>query len=149
MGLRYVNPSLAVTLDTWQNITSAENDNDPVYDHIAIQANGILDHNSAGNLAGPVEIIASTSNAEDCKTHLFKITWDASAKKLVAFIDGIQRVSLIQDIVNTIFKTIAPQQIKKCIKMCFVPGRAQRIRRQPLEKRPRKTRLKSPHVRAA
>lgn len=104
MGFRNVSPSLGVTLDTWQNISSPEQDHDPVFDHIAIQANGNLDHNSAGNLAGPVEIIANTNNSEDCKTHLLKITWDAVQKKMVAMVDGVQRVSITQDIVNTIFK---------------------------------------------
>ena len=40
LGYAGINPSFSVEFDTWQNSQYA----DPTYDHIAIQKNGILNH---------------------------------------------------------------------------------------------------------
>src|SRR5579875_1655079 len=55
LGFGGVMPSVGITLDTWQNIE----DNDPAYDHIAIQTNGVIRHGTASDLAAPVPISAS------------------------------------------------------------------------------------------
>ena len=47
LGYNGITPAVGVTIDTWQN----GNDNDPAYDHIAIQLNGDLNHNTANNIA--------------------------------------------------------------------------------------------------
>lgn len=62
-GLGYdgITPAVGVTIDTWQN----GNDNDPAFDHIAIQLNGNLNHNVANNIAGPVTAINGNNNIED------------------------------------------------------------------------------------
>ena len=60
MGFAGVSPSIGIALDTYQNL----NQNDPVYDHISIQSNGIVNHSS--DLAGPVAVSASSGNVEDC-----------------------------------------------------------------------------------
>jgi hypothetical protein len=91
---------LGLLLDTYQNSSP---DNDPTYDHIAIQRNGDLNHNVANNLAGPVTILAGNDNAEDCNWHFLKVSWDANTKKLDAYFDGVLRVSTINDMVNTTF----------------------------------------------
>ena len=63
-GMGYLNfgTSLAVEFDTYQNSSPYS---DPAFDHIAIQSNGNVDHNSALNLAGPVQMNATNANTED------------------------------------------------------------------------------------
>lgn len=97
LGIQGVAPSLAITIDTWQNTI----DNDPPYDHLAIQKNGDLNHNSASNLAGPVQ--ASNINIEDCAWHVLHITWDPGSKALTAQIDNKDKVQAVVDMVATIF----------------------------------------------
>lgn len=100
LGFQGIVPSIGITLDTYQNSSP---DNDPSYDHIAIQRNGDLNHNSANNLAGPVTIISGNNNVEDGLWHVLKINWDAASKKMDCFFDGVLRVSVVNDFVNTTF----------------------------------------------
>ncbi|MFT3912416.1 MAG: gliding motility-associated C-terminal domain-containing protein [Ferruginibacter sp.] len=100
LGFGGVSPSIGVTLDTYQNSMP---DSDPVYDHIAIQRNGVLDHLSTNNLAGPVQIINGVDNAEDGQWHKLKIVWDATTHTLEAWIDGSLRVTHTEDLVATTF----------------------------------------------
>ena len=93
-------PSLGVTIDTYQNF----NDDDPPYDHIAIQANGDVEHASPNNLAGPVKALANSDNIEDCKWHLLRINWQPSKQLLDVSIDGYKRLSLQKDIISTLFQ---------------------------------------------
>ncbi|MDB5223299.1 MAG: hypothetical protein JWN83_1966 [Chitinophagaceae bacterium] len=99
LGYEGITPSIGVTLDTWQNT----NNNDPVYDHLAIQINGDLNHTSANNLAGAVTISASADNVEDCNWHILKISWDATSKKYEIYFDGVLRLSLTKDFVTDVF----------------------------------------------
>lgn len=100
LGVAGVSPSIAVTLDTYQNINP---DNDPVADHIAIQRNGDLNHLSSNNLAGPIAADALSNNIEDGRVRKLRVTWDAVTKTLTTYMDGLQRVSTINDFVNTTF----------------------------------------------
>lgn len=77
LGFQGIVPSIGITLDTYQNSSS---DNDPSYDHIAIQRNGDLNHSSANNLAGPVQASATNVNIEDGANHTLRISWDAVTK---------------------------------------------------------------------
>ncbi len=99
MGFQGIAPSIGVTLDTYQNSDNA----DPSADHIAIQRNGDLSHNTANNLAGPMPISALSNNVEDGVTHKLRVVWDAVNKTLTTFFDGIQRVAVTNDFVNTTF----------------------------------------------
>src|SRR6185295_17726189 len=47
LGFEGVSPSVGISLDTWQNLRR----NDPSYDHISIQLNGVVTHGN--DLAGP------------------------------------------------------------------------------------------------
>lgn len=100
-GLGYdgITPAVGVTIDTWQN----GNDNDPAFDHIAIQLNGNLNHNVANNIAGPVTAINGNDNIEDGVWHSFRIQWDAATKTFSAYIDGSLRVSAVNDFVTNVF----------------------------------------------
>ena len=100
LGFQNITPSIGVTLDTYQNSSP---DNDPSYDHIAIQRNGDLNHSSANNLAGFVPISATSNNVEDGNWHTLKVIWNATTKTLEAYFDGVLRVSVVNDIVNTTF----------------------------------------------
>jgi gliding motility-associated-like protein len=97
MGFEGVQPSIGIALDTWQNFDY----NDPAYDHISIQANGVLNHNN--DLAGPVPVSSTSDNVEDCKWHVLRIDWDAATHTLKAFFDGVPRVEKQIDLVSTIF----------------------------------------------
>jgi gliding motility-associated-like protein len=100
LGFQNIAPSIGVTLDTYQNSSP---DNDPSYDHIAIQRNGDLNHSSSNNLAGYVPISATSNNVEDGNWHTLKVTWNATTKTLEAYFDGVLRVTVINDMVNTTF----------------------------------------------
>jgi len=97
MGFSGVSPSIGIALDTWQNF----NLNDPIFDHISIQANGNVSHGT--DLAGPVQASSSSDNIEDCSWHVFRITWDPSTQWLRAYFDGHLRVEAQVNLVSTIF----------------------------------------------
>lgn len=97
MGFSGITPSIGITLDTWQNF----NLNDPVYDHISIQANGNPAHGS--DLAGPVQASSSSDNIEDCLWHIFRITWDPVTHWVRAYFDDHLRVETQVNMIATIF----------------------------------------------
>ncbi|MEO6133918.1 MAG: PKD domain-containing protein [Ginsengibacter sp.] len=100
MGFSGVSPSVGVLLDTWQNTE----DNDPAFDHISIQANGVIGHHGA-DLSGPVPIpiLATSDNIEDGQWHVLRIKWDPSTFILKTWVDGAERVSATKDLVKDIF----------------------------------------------
>jgi len=97
LGFEGITPSIGIALDTWQN----SNNNDPYYDHISIQANGVITHGA--DLAGPVQASATSLNIEDCQWHTLRIRWDAVSYKMEVYFDAILRLSINQNIVSTIF----------------------------------------------
>ena len=100
MGFAGIEPSIGVEFDTWQNGSLY---NDPTFDHISIMQNGVLDHNSSNNLAGPIETSATSNNVEDCEFHNVRIQWNANSQTLEVYFDCALRVSYTGDIVNDIF----------------------------------------------
>lgn len=100
LGFKGISPSLGILIDTWQNF----DENDPPFDHLAIQMNGLSDHNSSGNLAGPVTVLANSDNIEDCQWHLFRIKWDAALQHMEVSVDNELRLTLDKDLVNDIFE---------------------------------------------
>ncbi len=99
MGFAGISPSIGITLDTYQN----SEDGDPFYDHIAIQRNGDINHLSANNLAGPIAILSTSDNIEDNTIHKLRIKWNATTKILETYSDGVLRLTLSNDLVNTTF----------------------------------------------
>lgn len=97
MGFEGISPSIGVALDTWQNIEN----NDPAYDHVSIQANGVISHGS--DLAGPVQASQTNTNIEDCAWHDFRIRWNAATLTLDVFFDGVLRVSYTGNLVSNYF----------------------------------------------
>lgn len=99
MGFQDIQPSLGVTIDTYQNF----NQNDPPYDHISIQVNGDVNHYSANNLAGPVPALATSDNIEDCNWHVLEVNWQPANSLLLVSMDGVLRLSLNQNIIASVF----------------------------------------------
>lgn len=97
MGFEGISPSIGISLDTWQNT----NRNDPAYDHISIQANGMVTHGT--DLAGPIQASPSNPNIEDCQWHTFRIAWDPSTKIIATYFDGNFMLQATVDLVTTIF----------------------------------------------
>lgn len=99
LGFKGVTPSLGVLIDTYSN----PDEDDPSFDHLAIQMNGVTNHASPNNLAGPVQVINGVDNIKDCKWHLLRINWDAPTKTLVVSIDNAERLTITKDLVADIF----------------------------------------------
>ena len=97
LGFENVSPSVGITLDTWQNLRR----NDPLYDHISIQLNGVVTHGN--DLAGPVPASATSDNIEDCHWHVLRIKWEAPAKMLTTYFDGQFRLQARYDLVTKVF----------------------------------------------
>ncbi|WP_115460942.1 lectin-like domain-containing protein [Winogradskyella aurantiaca] len=105
IGYQGITPSLVIEFDTYQNNIPAEGLlDDPAFDHIAIMRNGDPNHNSvANNLAGPVQASGSNPNIEDGVPHEVKIEWIAASNQLNIFFDCDLRLTLNQNVKQTIF----------------------------------------------
>lgn len=99
IGFEGFSPAFGIEFDTWQNT----NVNDPSYDHAAFVTNGVINHNSSNNLAGPVQISLNSSNVEDGKDHIVTVTWDAIKKEVSMYFDCNLRLNKQVDLVKTIF----------------------------------------------
>jgi gliding motility-associated-like protein len=100
LGFKGINHSLGVTIDTYQNTDYG----DPVYDHLAFQANGDVNHEHlANNLAGPVQALENSPSIKDCNWHILEVKWDPSDSTLSAFMDGVYRLSMQKDIIHRLF----------------------------------------------
>jgi len=97
MGFAGITPSIGITVDTWQNAEF----NDPAYDHIGIQANGVIAHGT--DLAGPVQASTTTDNIEDCQWHVLRITWDPATQWVKAYFDDHLRVEAQVNLIGNIF----------------------------------------------
>lgn len=99
IGYAGVRPSLAIEFDTWENGEYS----DPSYDHLAIMKNGNTSHNNPDNLAGPVHILPTQQNAEDCQWHKGLIRWIAPSRIIEVYVDCDRRLRLNIDLVKEIF----------------------------------------------
>ena len=97
IGYLGISPSLAVEYDTWQN--GVGTNNDPAGDHVGLQKNGILDHSSASNLAGPFVV----SNLENGVYHPTVISWNAGTQTLTVTLDYVLLFSYVGNIKASIF----------------------------------------------
>ncbi len=80
IGYEGITSSFAIEYDDYQNGNYA----DPAADHVAIITNGVMDHSSLYNLAGPI----SLPNIEDCSDHCFNLNWNPATMTLTASLDG-------------------------------------------------------------
>jgi gliding motility-associated-like protein len=100
LGYEGISPAVGVTVDTYQNSSP---DNDPVYDHLAYQLNGNLNHSNINNIAGPVTVINGNDNIEDGNWHSLHIIWNAATKTLTTYVDGSLRLTAVKDFVTDVF----------------------------------------------
>ena len=101
-GMGYLNfgtGSLGIEFDTWQN---GEN-SDPFQDHLAIERDGDINHNSASNIAGPVNIDPFGNNVEDGLNHTVQITWEPSTQTINVYYDCVFRLSGQVDLIDDVF----------------------------------------------
>lgn len=100
-GLGYLNfgTSLGIEFDTYQNGDYG----DPTYDHIAIERDGDINHNSLNNIAGPVQADVFDVNIEDGENHIVRITWDPETQEIDVFFDCTFRLTGQIDLINDIF----------------------------------------------
>ncbi len=99
LGYLGIAPSLAVEFDTYQNTVLS----DPVADHVAVIRDGILNHSTAANIAGPVSATSSQANIEDGLDHRVRINWNPDNDSLLVFFDCELRIAVQYDIVTNIF----------------------------------------------
>lgn len=99
MGFIGFSPAFGIEFDTYQNTSEG----DPSYDHLAFLKNGVNNHNSTNNLAGPVQISKSNANVEDGKDHLVVVQWYAASKTIEVYFDCDLRLSAQIDLVKSIF----------------------------------------------
>ncbi len=110
-GIGYANipgPSLGIEFDTYENNSDTASgdfdNNDPVFDHIGIQKNGVVNHKSPQNiLLSPIQMHASKSNVEDGIWYNFRIVWNASSKTISVFFDNTLRATLPIDLKKDVF----------------------------------------------
>ncbi|MFT7072282.1 MAG: gliding motility-associated-like protein [Patiriisocius sp.] len=100
LGYEGIAPSLIIEFDTYLNTDFG----DPTWDHIAIMRDGNADHtNGSANLSGPVQASSTSLNIEDGNAHEVRIEWNATTNTLSVFFDCLLRLTLNQNIKNTIF----------------------------------------------
>ncbi len=97
LGYQGITPSFALEIDTWQNA------NDPTYDHLAIMSNGVTDHGTTNNLAGPVPALPNFGNIEDCQPHTLRVTWQPDSMIFRAYVDCELTITYTGNIVRDIF----------------------------------------------
>ncbi len=100
MGFEGLPTGFAVEFDSYQN---SNPNSDPWYDHIAFMKNGVVNHGSANNLAGPVQANATNANIEDNTSHQVRMVWNATTMTFSCYFDCNLRLSATIDMVNSIF----------------------------------------------
>jgi gliding motility-associated-like protein len=100
LGFEGLPTGFAVEFDSYQN--SSPN-SDPWYDHLAFLKNGVVNHSSVNNIAGPVQANATNPNIEDNLSHQVRMVWDAPTLTFSCYFDCNLRLSATVDLVNSIF----------------------------------------------
>lgn len=100
IGYQGISPSIAMVIDTYDNGPSQS---DIAQDHVAIMANGSVNHGSADNLAGPEIALVSGGNIEDDQWHVMRVTWNPTTMIINFYMDGSLRTTYTGDIVTDVF----------------------------------------------
>jgi gliding motility-associated-like protein len=100
MGFEGIPVGFAVEFDSY---TNGSPNNDPWYDHLAFLKNGVVNHGTANNIAGPVQANANNANIEDNASHQVRMVWDAPSMTFSCYFDCNLRLSATIDMVNSIF----------------------------------------------
>ncbi|MBC7949069.1 MAG: gliding motility-associated C-terminal domain-containing protein [Chitinophagaceae bacterium] len=107
MGFGGIQPSVALSFDMKHNI----GENDPDFEHLTVQTNGVTDHNAPQNLTAPINIshlvkdVAPPTSPE--RLWVFqtfcKVLWNSTTKTMSVYFDGTLVLSVTNDFVSTIF----------------------------------------------
>lgn len=100
IGYQGISPSIAMVIDTYDNGPSQS---DIPQDHVAIMANGSINHGSADNLSGPEVALVSGGDIEDDAFHVMRVTWDPVTMVIDFYMDGSLRTTYTGDVINNIF----------------------------------------------
>jgi len=100
IGYAGISPSFCVEFDTWDNGSGV---GDPIYDHIAIQQDGVLNHNGPNNLFPATGFPPLNANIEDGLWHNVIFSWDPATFNFQVIFDGTLLINYNNDIVTTIF----------------------------------------------
>ena len=106
MGYQGFFPSFGIEFDTYSNNAdpfTGQNMGDPMADHCAFLKSGDVNHASANNLAGPVQLSSTNANVEDGDDHVVKITWDPTTETVELYFDCVLRLSDNIDLLGNIF----------------------------------------------
>lgn len=103
MGYQGINNSVAIEFDTF--INTQYGDTVAVgADHMAVMINGDPNHgNPAANIAGPVNILATSPNAEDGQMHEVDILWNPFVDSMEIYVDCDLRLAFQYDFINNVF----------------------------------------------
>jgi len=100
MGYLDFGTSLGIEFDTWRNSEYG----DLISDHIAIEKNGDINHNSTTNhIAGPIQMDALDPNVEDGEDHIVQIIWDPTTHQISVYFDCIFRLVGTVDLIADVF----------------------------------------------
>lgn len=99
MGFEGFSPSFGVEFDTWQNFDY----DDPAFDHMAFLINGNVIHSNPGNIAGPVQISATSPNVSDGEDHVVDIFWEPATNTVTVWFDCEERLTATIDLANDVF----------------------------------------------
>jgi gliding motility-associated-like protein len=106
IGYQGIANSLAIEFDTRDNQAAGENMfGDNSADHVAIQANGSIDHLSANNLLGfgtLYNINPASSEVENCQDHLIEIIWDPATTSFDVIVNGSSSFGGPQNVGNIV-----------------------------------------------
>jgi hypothetical protein len=96
-------PAVSVEFDLFQNSASnLPDNNDPGFQHMAIDENGVVDHHGCSTLC-PVAALPSAANINDGLYHNVRVAWSAASHTMTVYFDGNLRITYTKDIVTNIF----------------------------------------------
>ena len=99
--------SFEIEFDTYQNIngTGVELNNDPPYDHIAVEKNGDVVHNagSPNEIVEPLQMDPVLTNVKTGAWYDFRINYNPVTNVLLVYFNGSLRINTIYDIKNGAF----------------------------------------------
>lgn len=100
-GQLNIDSSLALEIDIFYNQELGDIGND----HLALMANGTIDHNSPGNLAGPISALPFNQQLTNGQWQTIRITWNPTTQQYRVYVGqlGLLTLTYTGDIINAIF----------------------------------------------
>lgn len=99
LGFEGFNQSFGIEFDTWSN----GDNGDPIFDHIGMVSDGVVNHNAPQAIAGPVQASNGSVNIEDGQDHVVTVRWDPASLTVAVDFDCVPRLTGGVDLINEIF----------------------------------------------